>query len=107
MDERRLESGDRLHEDQSSSSGGRERFKPAGVRASMPQPGAARPMTEETTISPDRCLAEKTLAEIEAEIRKTLEALARAKRAHPKHGKKSLRWYLGKLYANNRSSIYT
>ena len=55
---------------------GRERFKPAGVRAGMPQPGAARPMTEETTISPDTCLAEKTLAEIEAEIRKTLEALA-------------------------------
>jgi hypothetical protein len=73
----------------------------------MPQPGAARPMTEETTISPDTCLAENTLAEIEAEIRKTLEALARAKRAHPKHGTKSLRWYLRKLYANNGSSIYT
>jgi hypothetical protein len=59
---------------------------------------------EETTMSPK--VAEKTLLEIDAEIRRTLETLARAKRAHHRHRAKSLRCYLRELYAHKRRSIY-
>jgi hypothetical protein len=107
MDERRLESGNKLHEDQPSSRG--------GARTVQTSWGAGR------HAAAGRCSADdggndniagyvsgrEDACEIEAEIRKTLEALARAKRAHPKHGTISLRWYLRKLYANNRSNIYT
>jgi hypothetical protein len=58
-------------------------------------------------MSTNAYLAEKIPVEIDAEIRKTLEALARAKRANHKHRAKSLRWYLRELYAHKRRSIYT